>query len=61
MKDNIGKAVMGGQEYKATVMKIIDTIEGGGSLSMEQMAKMLADIGTTTPYCMANAVGGERA
>lgn len=61
MKDTIGNALMGGQEYKATVMKIIDTIEGGGSLGMEQMAKMLADIGTTTPYSMANATGGERA
>lgn len=59
LKDSIGNAYAGGLELKALVLNTLDAVEKEGMLTSEALAKMVASLGTTTPYCMANATGGE--
>ncbi|CAN0275555.1 unnamed protein product [Ectocarpus sp. 4 AP-2014] len=59
LKDTVGNAYAGGQEMKAVVLNIWDMVEGGGSLSEEQVVDMATRVGASTPFSMANATGGE--
>ncbi|CAN0190770.1 unnamed protein product, partial [Ectocarpus sp. 4 AP-2014] len=60
VRDTVGNAYAGGQEMKAVVLNIWDMIEGGGSLSEEQVVDMATRIGASTPFSMANATGGAK-
>jgi len=60
-KDNLANAVAGGREFKAMMLNVGDElIAGGGQLSVERYVDMVAEIGATIPYSMANVEGGER-
>ncbi|CAB1098858.1 unnamed protein product [Ectocarpus sp. CCAP 1310/34] len=60
LKDTVGNACAGGQEMKAVVLNIWDMVEGGGSLSEEQVVGMVTRVGASTPFSMANATGGAK-
>ena len=59
LKDNIGNAYAGGVEVKAVLLNAFAALQGAQGLSEELLFEMRSEIGTTTPYSMANATGGE--
>lgn len=59
LKDSIGNAYAGGQEFKAVVLNTLDVVEEGGVVTSDQMLDMVTALGTATPLGMANATGGE--
>lgn len=60
MKDNIANAYAGGREFKALMLNVSDELLTGGGLSVDRYVEMMAAVGSTVPYVMANAEGGER-
>ncbi|CAM9920192.1 unnamed protein product, partial [Ectocarpus sp. 6 AP-2014] len=60
LKDSVGNAYAGGQEWKALTLNMFDAArEGGGVVTQDQMLEMVASVGAASPYSMANATGGE--
>ncbi|CAN0418132.1 unnamed protein product, partial [Ectocarpus sp. 13 AM-2016] len=58
LKDSVGNAFAGGQEWKALTLNMFDAArEGGGVVTQAKMLEMVASIGAATPYSMANATG----
>ncbi|CAN0247744.1 unnamed protein product, partial [Scytosiphon promiscuus] len=60
LKDSIGNAYAGGQEFKAVVLNTLDVVEEGGVVTSDQMLDMVTALGTATPLGMANATGGAK-
>ncbi|CAM9957843.1 unnamed protein product, partial [Pylaiella littoralis] len=60
LKDSVANARMGGGEFKSFLLNVWDLVSATGSLEPGQVLGMMSAIGTTTPYCMANASGGAK-
>lgn len=60
MKHNIANAHLGGREIKALMLNVNDELLAGGELSLDRYVEMMTTVGSTVPYAMANAEGGER-
>ncbi|CAM9428872.1 unnamed protein product, partial [Pylaiella littoralis] len=60
LKDSVANARMGGGDFKPFLLNVWDLVSATGSLEPGQVLGMMSAIGTTTPYCMANASGGAK-
>eukprot|EP00752_Nemacystus_decipiens_P016789 g15026.t1 len=60
LKDNIANAYAGGREFKALMLNVSDELLTGGGLSVDRYVEMMAAVGSTVPYVMANAEGGAK-
>lgn len=61
LKDTIANAYAGGREFRALMLNVGDELFTGGGLSVDRYVEMMTTVGSTVPYVMANAEGGEGA
>ena len=60
LKDTAANYYAGGREFKALMQNVGDQLLAGGGLSADRYVEMVAEVGATLPYSMANVEGGER-